>query len=188
MRAGFGIFVTALSLTSAVSLRAQLQPRPYEPDAVRQAALQIREVIAHPRGVEEELARPLQFVAESLASVEDLSIVPDEVLDSLVACAGTGGMAMSAIVRFGNRAVKPLASTAGSKPTDNDEARRSGAIRILAVMLEREDLARGLNAASKRMIRNLADELLADKTLMPTTRATAARLALATRNSTSRQR
>lgn len=179
-RSTLSLLSAVLMLTSAVPALAQFQSRPYDAEAVSRAALEIREVIAHPRGIEEELGRPLQFVVESLQNVSDLSVVSDEVLNSVVACAGTGGMAKSAIVRFGDRAVMSLVSTAHIAPADHDEARRFGAIEILSEMLERDDITHNLAPGSRAEAKQLAEILLADKTLMVITLGGASRLALAT--------
>ena len=85
--------------------RSQLVSRPYDVAALRKAAADIQREIRTPSRQEEALAGPLQFIVESLKSLTDLTSVPDEVLDAVVALAGSGRMATATLVRFGDRAV-----------------------------------------------------------------------------------
>jgi hypothetical protein len=174
------IFAVLAILLPAASTQAQIDPVPYDAGAVREAARTIQQVVAHPTGAEEELATPLVFIAASLETLKDVGSVPDEVIDALVLCAGTGGIASRAIARFGNRAVTRLETTARVAAVDRNEPRRFGSMSVLTTMLQRDDPDSPLTPESRASIRNLASSLLADRSLMFATLVSAARLALAT--------
>jgi hypothetical protein len=157
---------------------AQLAPLPYDAEAVRRAALREQEFVDHPErrraaaDGSDEGAR-LQFIVQSLRSLTDLGVVPDEVVAVLAATAGSGRMVGDVLLRFGDRAVAPLILQAKGK--SSSDYNRSGAILALTALLQASALA----PTSRTAIQQLSLELQADRTLTQIEQDAAERLRLA---------
>jgi len=178
---GIALVVATLLIASSHTVTAQLSSRPYDADAVRENALRILQLVERPelqQHVEEEFAGPLQFIVESLQSVSDLSVVPESVLEAIVAMAGSGRMAGDTLLRFDDRAVAPLVRLA--RTPSKQLYGRNGPVRTLEAMLERSEAQKSLSTRSKTTVRTLASDLIADRTLQSWEIGSAARLAIAT--------
>jgi hypothetical protein len=174
-------------LLPAAPCRPQSVARSYDADAVRAAAVKIRQLIEHPelRSREEggsDLSESLGFIAESLRGVRDLSIVPDQVLDSIVALSGSGRLANDTLLRFGGRAVTPLVQFARIRRPAVQLYGRNGPMDALSEMLDSADVARTLSQRSRTEIGALAREVMADPNTNEWELASACRLAIATRD------
>jgi hypothetical protein len=155
--------------------RSQLTARPYDVEAVRKAAAEIQREIRKPRNQEETLAGPLQFIVESLTSLTDLTRVPDEVLDAVVALAGSGRMATETLVRFGDRAVTSLIRSARIRSPQPTYP--GGAMDVLQEFLRRRTV---LSSESTARVGALARDVLKEERLSPVELAALACLAVAT--------
>jgi hypothetical protein len=170
--------VGSLAYVSPAAARSQLVSRPYDVEAVRKAAAEIQRESRKPSHQEEALGGPLQFIVESLTGLNDLTGVPDEVLDAVVALAGAGRMATDTLLRFGDRAANALIRSARARwpqPTYP-----GGAMDVLQEMLRRRNAAPGLSSESVARVRAMVLDVLKEDRLGPVELAALACLAVAT--------
>jgi len=120
----------------------------------------------------------LQFLVESLSSLNDLSTVDAEVLDAVVSLAGSGRMATDTLLRFGDRAVVPLIR--GARRRTGRAYPAFSELNVLYEMLARGDVARTLTNESSLALRDLARDVMSERDLDRFVLASAGALAVAT--------
>jgi hypothetical protein len=150
--------IAAPGIVDARASFPQLTARPYVVADVRKAAAEIQLELTKSRHEEEALAGPLQFIVESLMSVGDVSAVPDDVLDAVVALGDSGRMARVTLLRCGDRAVARIVRVA--RETTGPRERRASAFSTLAQLARGMDPEGSLSPTSRGMIRDLARDSL----------------------------
>jgi hypothetical protein len=158
----FAVLVLSASVVTADAPQGQA----YDAPRAKKLATEIRRLIDEvtPGGGESGLGELLQDLVESLYGVTDYSVVDESVVDALAGAAGTGAIAMDALVRMGDRAVPSLVRAGRAYPNQRERSfQRKAAMDTLEQMLEQPRVARTLSQRSRQAIESLARDRLSDR-------------------------